>query len=69
LLDPPQQRDCTRRTGQVHVFADDGTTRRDIAPGFYADVVRVGKTSDKDMTATIIAAGHPGQWQYVDPCV
>jgi hypothetical protein len=26
--------------GQMHVFAADGTTRRDIAPGFYADVVR-----------------------------
>ena len=47
----------TSGLGQIHIFADDGASRRDIAPGFYADVVRVGKMSERDATATMVAVG------------
>jgi len=47
----------TSALGQIHIFTDDGATRRNIAPGFYANVVRVGKLSERDTTATILAAG------------
>jgi len=47
----------TSAGGQVHVFTSDGATRVDLAPGFYANMVRVGRASTSDTTETILAAG------------
>jgi hypothetical protein len=47
----------TSALGRVHVFSVDGKDRRDLDPGFYANMVRVGKLSEKDAAATILAAG------------
>lgn len=49
----------TSSAGEIHVFSDDGSDRRNIVPGFYANMVRVGKVSGTDMTATIFAGGSP----------
>lgn len=47
----------TSAAGQVHIFSADGSDRVNIAPGFYAGMVRVGRISAKDNAASIFAAG------------
>ncbi|HZI50447.1 MAG TPA: hypothetical protein VFE29_01375, partial [Terriglobia bacterium] len=47
----------TSAGGQVHVFTSDGTGRTDLAPGFYANMVRVGRAGASDTADTIVAAG------------
>jgi hypothetical protein len=47
----------TSALGKVHIFSDDGTGRVDLDPGVYANMVRVGKISEKDNAATIFAGG------------
>jgi hypothetical protein len=47
----------TSALGKVHIFSDDGTGRVDLDPGVYATMVRVGRISEKDTTATIFAGG------------
>jgi outer membrane protein assembly factor BamB len=47
----------TSAAGQVHVFSSDGKKRKDLSAGIYANMVRVGKLSDKDKSATIFVAG------------
>jgi hypothetical protein len=47
----------TSALGKVHIFSDDGTGRVDLDPGVYANMVRVGKISEKDTAATIFAGG------------
>lgn len=47
----------TSAKGQVHIFSSDGKEREDRDVGLYANMVRVGRLSEKDESATIIAAG------------
>ena len=47
----------TSAAGQVHIFTADGATRTDLSPGFYANMVRVGRASTSNTTETILAAG------------
>jgi len=47
----------TSALGKVHIFSDDGNSRVDLDPGVYANMVRVGKISEKDTAATIFAGG------------
>jgi hypothetical protein len=47
----------TSALGKVHIFSEDGTGRVDLDPGVYANMVRVGKISEKDSAATIFAGG------------
>jgi hypothetical protein len=47
----------TSALGKVHIFSDDGTGRVDLDPGVFANMIRVGKISDKDTAATIFAGG------------
>jgi hypothetical protein len=43
--------------GNVHVFESDDSERKVLDPGLYANMVRVGKLSEKDKKATIFVAG------------
>lgn len=47
----------TSAAGKVHVFGSDGKQRKDIDAGCYANMVRVGKLSEKDKAAMILVAG------------
>ena len=47
----------TSAAGQVHVFGSDGKKRKDLDAGCYANMVRVGKLSEKDKAATILVVG------------
>jgi len=47
----------TSALGKVHIFSEDGTGRVDLDPGVYANMVRVGRVSEKDTAATIFAGG------------
>ncbi len=47
----------TSAAGKVHVFGSDGKKRKDLDAGFYANMVRVGKLSEKDKAATVLVAG------------
>jgi hypothetical protein len=49
----------TSARGQVHVFTADGKDRSDLIPGFYANMVRVGRTGGSDVSEVILAAGTP----------
>ncbi len=50
----------TSAMGQVHVFDGGGKKVKDLAPGFYASMVRVARLSTEDKAATILAAGKDG---------
>lgn len=50
---------ATSAVGQVHIFEADGTSRKDLVPGFYASMVRVGKVVDGGSPAVILVAGSP----------
>jgi hypothetical protein len=47
----------TSALGKVHIFSADLSGRVDLDPGVYANMVRVGRISDKDSAATIFAGG------------
>jgi outer membrane protein assembly factor BamB len=47
----------TSADGNVHVFESDGSEGKTLDPGLYANMVRVGKLSEKDKQATIFVAG------------
>jgi hypothetical protein len=47
---------ATSSSGRVHIFRADGTQRRDLNPGFYANMVRVGAAGG----AAVIFAGGSG---------
>jgi len=47
----------TSAQGRVHIFSTDMKDRRDLDPGLYANMIRVGKLTEKDETATILVAG------------
>ena len=47
----------TAAGNKVHIFASDGTKHKEIDAGCGVGVVRVGKLSEKDETATIFVAG------------
>jgi len=47
----------TSAGGQVHVFTADGKGPADLRPGFYANMVRVGRSAPSDTSDTILAAG------------
>lgn len=47
----------TSAKGQVHIFSGGGSMRTDIDAGCYGNMVRVGKLSKDDKTATIFIAG------------
>jgi hypothetical protein len=47
----------TSARGQIHVFGNDGNARKDLDPGFYANMVRAGKTAAEQASATIFVGG------------
>ena len=47
----------TSAAGKVHIFSSDGKKQQELDPGCYGSMVRVGKVSPKDETATIFVAG------------
>jgi Carboxypeptidase regulatory-like domain len=49
----------TSARGQVHVFNADGKGPADLLPGFYANMVRVGRAASTETFDTILAAGTP----------
>jgi hypothetical protein len=49
----------TSAGGQVHVFTADGKGPANLTPGFYANVVRVGRAAPADTSDTILTAGTP----------
>jgi len=47
----------TSASGKVHVFSFDGSSRKDLEPGLYGNMVRVGRASPNDSLETIFAMG------------
>ena len=47
----------TSARGQVHVFSDNGNSRTDLVPGFYANMIRTGKVRAEDAGDTLFVGG------------
>ena len=47
----------TSAGGKIHIFSNNGQDRKDLSPGFYANLVRVGRIPEAAGAATIFALG------------